>query len=145
MNTRTHEIIREYIGVLTHQALNRELTWTTAVGDMEYRYIIKSLDGKDLLGVSYRMRSIDSVDLTINGETFRTRNKPIIERVSMLFRIINYDKKDNIISDATIQFMRHYVHENRRARNVNGCSVLNGATKARAKSSTTWHNKLIRL
>lgn len=113
MNTRTHEIIREYIGVLTHQALNRELTWTTAVGDMEYRYIIKSLDGKDLLGVSYRMRSIDSVDLTINGETFRTRNKPIIERVGMLFRIINYEKKDNIISDATIQFMRHYVNENR--------------------------------
>lgn len=113
MNTRTHEIIREYISVLTHQALNRELTWTTAVGDMEYRYIIKSLDGKDLLGVSYRMRSIDSVDLTINGETFRTRNKPIIERVSMLFRIINYEKKDNIISDATIQFMRHYVNENR--------------------------------
>ena len=113
MNTRTHEIIREYIGVLTHQALNRELTWTTAVGDMEYRYIIKSLDGKDLLGVSYRMRSIDSVDLTINGETFRTRNKPIIERVGMLFRIINYDRKDNIISDATIQFMRHYVNENK--------------------------------
>ena len=52
-------------------------------------------------------------DLTINGETFRTRNKPIIERVSMLFRIINYDKKDNIISDATIQFMRHYVNENK--------------------------------
>ena len=113
MNTRTHEIIREYIGVLTHQALNRELTWTTAVGDMEYRYIIKSLDGKDLLGVSYRMRSIDSVDLTINGETFRTRNKPIIERVGMLFRIINYEKKDNVISDNTIQFMRHYVNENR--------------------------------
>ncbi len=113
MNTRTHEIIREYIGVLTHQALNRELTWTTAVGDMEYRYIIKSLDGKDLLGVSYRMRSVDSVDLTINGETFRTRNKPIIERVGMLFRIINYEKKDNVISDATIQFMRHYVNENR--------------------------------
>ncbi len=113
MNTRTHEIIREYIGVLTHQALNRELTWTTAVGDMEYRYIIKSLDGKDLLGVSYRMRSVDSVDLTINGETFRTRNKPIIERVGMLFRIINYEKKDNVISDNTIQFMRHYVNENR--------------------------------
>ena len=113
MNTRTHEIIREYIGVLTHQALNRELTWTTAVGDMEYRYIIKSLDGKDLLGVSYRMRSIDSVDLTINGETFRTRNKHIIERVGMLFRIINYDRKDNVISDATIQFMRHYVNENK--------------------------------
>lgn len=113
MNTRTHEIIREYIGVLTHQALNRELTWTTAVGDMEYRYIIKSLDGKDLLGVSYRMRSIDSVDLTINGETFRTRNKPIIERVGMLFRIINYDRKDNVISDNTIQFMRHYVNENK--------------------------------
>ena len=113
MNTRTHEIIREYIGVLTHQALNRELTWTTAVGDMEYRYIIKTLDGKDLLGVSYRMRSVDSVDLTINGETFRTRNKPIIERVGMLFRIINYDRKDNIISDNTIQFMRKYVNENR--------------------------------
>ena len=113
MNTRTHEIIREYIGVLTHQALNRELTWTTAVGDMEYRYIIKSLDGKDLLGVSYRMRSVDSVDLTINGETFRTRNKPIIERVGMLFRIINYENKDNVISDNTIQFMRHYVNENR--------------------------------
>ena len=113
MNTRTHEIIREYIGVLTHQALNRELTWTTAVGDMEYRYIIKSLDGHDLLGVSYRMRSVDSVDLTINGETFRTRNKPIIERVGMLFRIINYEKKDNVISDNTIQFMRHYVNENR--------------------------------
>ena len=113
MNTRTHEIIREYIGVLTHQALNRELTWTTAVGDMEYRYIIKSLDGKDLLGVSYRMRSVDSVDLTINGETFRTRNKPIIERVGMLFRIINYEKIDNVISDNTIQFMRHYVNENR--------------------------------
>ena len=111
MNTRTHEIIREYIGVLTHQALNRELTWTTAVGDMEYRYIIKSLDGKDLLGVSYRMRSVDSVDLTINGETFRTRNKPIIERVGMLFRIINYEKKDNVISDNTIQFMRHYVND----------------------------------
>ena len=48
MNTRTHEIIREYIGVLTHQALNRELTWTTAVGDMEYRYIIKEIlpDGR---------------------------------------------------------------------------------------------------
>ena len=43
MNTRTHEIIREYIGVLTHQALNRELTWETAVGDMEYRYIIKEV------------------------------------------------------------------------------------------------------
>lgn len=113
MNTRTHEIIREYIGVLTHQALNRELTWTTAVGDMEYRYIIKSLDGKDLLGVSYRMRSVDSVDLTINGETFRTRNKPIIERVGMLFRIINYEKKDNVISDNTIKFMRQYVNENR--------------------------------
>ena len=113
MNTRTHEIIREYIGVLTHQALNRELTWTTAVGDMEYRYIIKSLDGKDLLGVSYRMRSVDSVDLTINGETFRTRNKPIIERVGMLFRIINYEKIDNVISDNTIQFMRQYVNENR--------------------------------
>ena len=113
MNTRTHEIIREYIGVLTHQALNRELTWTTAVGDMEYRYIIKSLEGEDLLGVSYRMRSIDSVDLTINGETFRTRNKPIIERVGMLFRIINYEKKDNVISDNTIQFMRKYVNENR--------------------------------
>ena len=113
MNTRTHEIIREYIGVLTHQALNRELTWTTAVGDMEYRYIIKTLDGKDLLGVSYRMRSVDSVDLTINGETFRTRNKPIIERVGMLFRIINYEKKDNVIKDNTIQFMRQYVKENR--------------------------------
>lgn len=113
MNTRTHEIIREYIGVLTHQALNRELTWKTEVGDMEYRYIIKSLEGRDLLGVSYRMRSVDSVDLTINGETFRTRNKPIIERVGMLFRIINYEKKDNIISDGTIQFMRKYVNENR--------------------------------
>ena len=118
MNTRTHEIIREYIGVLTHQALNRELTWSTAVGDMEYRYIIKELlpdgsTGKDLLGVSYRMRSVDSVDLTINGETFRTRNKPIIERVGMLFRIINYEKKDNVISDNTIKFMRQYVNENR--------------------------------
>ena len=118
MNTRTHEIIREYIGVLTHQALNRELTWTTSVGDMEYRYIIKEIlpdgtPGRDLLGVSYRMRSVDSVDLTINGETFRTRNKPIIERVGMLFRIINYEKKDNVISDNTIQFMRHYVNENR--------------------------------
>ncbi|MCR5833520.1 MAG: hypothetical protein K6G55_02540 [Selenomonadaceae bacterium] len=113
MNTRTHEIIREYIDVLTHQAINRELTWTTAVGEMEYRYIIKSMDGKDLLGVSYRMRSVDSVDLTINGETFRTRNKPIIERVGMLFRIINYEKKDNVLTDNTIKFMREYVKENK--------------------------------
>ncbi len=53
------------------------------------------------------------VELTINGEKFKTANKPIIERVSMLFRIINYEKKENIISDETIKFMRKYIADNR--------------------------------
>jgi len=113
MNTRTHEIILEYVNTLMHKAINRELHWDTSVGEMQYSFLIKSLDGKDLLGVSYDVRSADRVDLTINGETFRTRNKPIIDRVGRLFRIINYERGDNVISDNTIKFMRGYVQSNR--------------------------------
>ena len=101
MNTRTHEIIREYIDVLVYQAINRDLTWETSAGEMDIRYTIKDKSGKQLL------------ELTINGEKFKTANKGIIDRVSMLFRIINYEKKENIITDDTIKYMRDYIRANR--------------------------------
>ena len=113
MNTRTHEIILEYVNTLMHKALNRELKWESSVGAMEYSYLIKSLDGEDLLGVAYDVRSADRVDITIHGETFRTRNKPIIDRVGRLFRIINYERTENVLKDDTIKFMRSYVQKNR--------------------------------
>lgn len=114
MNTRTHEIIREYIDILVYQAINRQLTWETSAGDMDIRYSIKSPDGKEMLGAAFSVLSTNGkVELTINGEKFKTANKPIIERVSMLFRIINYEKKENIISDETIKFMRKYIAEHR--------------------------------
>ena len=112
MNTRTHEIIREYIDVLTYQAINRELTWETSAGDMDIRYSIKDKDGKQLLGVSRSLLfSSGKVELTICGEKFKTANTGIIDRVEKLFRIINYTKKDNVIKDETIQFMRKYIKE----------------------------------
>ena len=114
MNTRTHEIIREYIDILVYQAINRHLTWETSAGDLDIRYSIKDPGGKELLGASFSVLSTSGkVELTINGEKFKTANKPIIERVSMLFRIINYEKKENIISDETIKFMRKYIADNR--------------------------------
>ncbi len=114
MNTRTHEIIREYVDVLIYQAIERQLTWDTSAGDMDIRYSIKDLSGKQLLGVSFSVLSTNGkVELTINDEKFKTANKPIIDKVSRLFRIINYEKKENIISDATIKFMRQYVKENK--------------------------------
>lgn len=114
MNTRTHEIIREYLDVLIHQAIERQLTWETSAGDMDIRYKILDKDGKQLLGASFSVLSANGkVELTINGEKFKTANKPIIDKVSMLFRIINYEKKENIISDATIKFMRQYTRDNR--------------------------------
>lgn len=114
MNTRTHEIIREYVDVLIYQAIERQLTWDTSAGDMDIRYSIKDMNGKQLLGVSFSVLSTNGkVELTINGEKFKTANKPIIDKVSRLFRIINYEKKENIISDATIKFMRQYVKDNK--------------------------------
>jgi|GEM_PF-1915776 len=114
MNTRTHEIIREYIDVLVYQAINRELTWETSAGEMDIRYSIKDKNGKQLLGASFSVLSTNGkVELTINGEKFKTANKGIIDRVSMLFRIINYEKKENIISDESIRFMREYIKANR--------------------------------
>ena len=114
MNTRTHEIIREYVDVLIYQAIERQLTWDTSAGDMDIRYSIKDVNGKQLLGVSFSVLSTNGkVELTINGEKFKTANKPIIDKVSRLFRIINYEKKENIISDETIKFMRQYTKEHR--------------------------------
>lgn len=114
MNTRTHEIIREYIDVLVYQAINRQLTWETSAGEMDIRYSIKDFDGNQMLGVSFSLLyASGKVELTINGEKFKTANKPIIDRVNMLFRIINYEKKDNVISDNTIKFMRDYIAKNR--------------------------------
>lgn len=114
MNTRTHEIVREYVDVLIYQAIERQLTWDTSAGDMDICYTIKDLKGKVLLGVSFSVLSTNGkVELTINGEKFKTANKPIIDKVSRLFRIINYEKKENIISDATIKFMRQYVKDNK--------------------------------
>ena len=114
MNTRTHEIIREYIDILVYQAINRQLTWETSAGDLDIRYSIKDFEGKELLGASFSVLSTSGkVELTINGEKFKTANKPIIDKVSRLFRIINYEKKENIISDATIKFMRQYTKENK--------------------------------
>ena len=114
MNTRTHEIIREYIDILVYQAINRQLTWETSAGDTDMRYSIKTLNGVPLLGVRFDLLyTSDKVELTINDETFKTANKGIIERVNMLFRIINYEKRENIISDETIKFMRKYIAENK--------------------------------
>ncbi len=114
MNTRTHEIIREYIDVLIYQAINRELTWETSAGDMDIRYSINDKAGEQLLGVSRSLLfSSGKVELTIKGETFKTANAGIIDRVEKLFRIINYERKDNVISDATIKFMRKYIKENK--------------------------------
>ena len=114
MNTRTHEIIREYIDVLVYQAINRELTWETSAGDMDIRYSINDKAGEQLLGVSRSLLfSSGKVELTIKGETFKTANAGIIDRVEKLFRIINYERKDNVISDATIKFMRKYIKENK--------------------------------
>ena len=114
MNTRTHEIIREYIDVLVYQAINRDLTWETSAGEMDIRYTIKDKSGKQLLGASFSVLSTNGkVELTINGEKFKTANKGIIDRVSMLFRIINYEKKENIITDDTIKYMRDYIRANR--------------------------------
>ena len=114
MNTRTHEIIREYIDILVYQAINRQLTWTTSAGDTDMRYSINDLNGYQLLGVRFNLLyTSDKVELTINGETFKTANKGIIDRVNMLFRIINYEKRDNIISDETIKYMRQYIADNR--------------------------------
>ena len=114
MNTRTHEIIIEYVDVLIYQAIERQLTWETSAGEMDIRYTIKDMSGKVLLGVSFSVLSANGkVELTINGEKFKTANKPIIDKVSRLFRIINYEKKENIISDATIKFMRQYVKDNK--------------------------------
>ena len=90
MNTRTHEIIREYIDVLVYQAINRDLTWDTSAGENDIRYRIMNKEGFPLLGVSFNvLTSTQKVELTINGETFKTANKGIIDRVNMLFRIIN--------------------------------------------------------
>ena len=114
MNTRTHEIIREYIDILIYQAINRELTWETSAGDMDIRYSINNKTGEQLLGVSRSLLfSSGKVELTIKGETFKTANAGIIDRVEKLFRIINYERKDNVISDATIKFMRKYIKENK--------------------------------
>lgn len=114
MNTRTHEIIREYIDILIYQAINRELTWETSAGDMDIRYSINDKAGEQLLGVSRSLLfSSGKVELTIKGETFKTANAGIIDRVEKLFRIINYERKDNVISDATIKFMRKYIKENK--------------------------------
>ena len=114
MNTRTHEIIREYIDVLIYQAINRQLTWETAAGDMDIRYSINTLDGKQLLGVSRSLLfSSGKVELTIHGEKFKTANAGIIDRGERLFRIINYERKDNVIQDDTIKFMRKYIAENK--------------------------------
>ena len=114
MNTRTHEIIREYIDVLIYQAINRQLTWESPAGDMDIRYSINDLEGNQLLGVSRSLLfSSGKVELTIQGEKFKTANAGIIDRVEKLFRIINYTKKDNVIKDDTIQFMRKYIKENK--------------------------------
>lgn len=114
MNTRTHEIIREYIDVLIYQAIERQLTWDISAGETDIRYAIRDSAGTKLLGASYGMTSTNSkVELTINGEKFKTANKGIIDRVSMLFRIINYEKKDNIIRDDTIRFMRRYIADHK--------------------------------
>ena len=114
MNTRTHEIISEYIDILIYQAINRELTWETSAGDMDIRYSINNKAGEQLLGVSRSLLfSSGKVELTIKGETFKTANAGIIDRVEKLFRIINYERKDNVISDATIKFMRKYIKENK--------------------------------
>lgn len=114
MNTRTHEIIREYIDVLIYQAINRELTWETSAGDMDIRYSINNKAGEQLLGVSRSLLfSSGKVELTIQGETFKTANAGIIDRVEKLFRIINYERKDNVIKDSTIKFMRKYIKENK--------------------------------
>ena len=114
MNTRTHEIIREYIDILIYQAINRELTWETSAGDMDIRYSINDKAGEQLLGVSRSLLfSSGKVELTIKGETFKTANAGIIDRVEKLFRIINYERKDNVIKDSTIKFMRNYIKENK--------------------------------
>lgn len=114
MNTRTHEIIREYIDVLIYQAINRQLTWETSAGEMDIRYSINDLQGKQLLGVSRSLLfSSGKVELTIEGETFKTANAGIIDRVERLFRIINYERKDNVIKDSTIKFMRQYIAANK--------------------------------
>ncbi|MBO4401541.1 MAG: hypothetical protein J5809_06815 [Selenomonadaceae bacterium] len=114
MNTRTHEIIREYIDILIYQAINRQLTWETSAGEMDIRYSINDMQGKQLLGVSRSLLfSSGKVELTIDGETFKTANTGIIDRVERLFRIINYERKDNVIKDSTIKFMRKYIAENK--------------------------------
>ncbi len=114
MNTRTHEIIREYIDVLIYQAINRQLTWETSAGEMDIRYSINNMQGEQLLGVSRSLLfSSGKVELTIFGETFKTANAGIIDRVERLFRIINYERKDNVIKDTTIKFMRKYIAENK--------------------------------
>ncbi len=114
MNTRTHEIIREYIDVLIYQAINRQLTWESSAGDMDIRYSINDLEGNQLLGVSRSLLfSSGKVELTIQGEKFKTANAGIIDRVEKLFRIINYEKRDNVIKDSTIKFMRKYIADNR--------------------------------
>ncbi len=105
MNTRTHEIIREYIDVLT---------WESSAGEMDIRYSINDLEGNQLLGVSRSLLfSSGKVELTIQGEKFKTANAGIIDRVEKLFRIINYEKRDNVIKDSTIKFMRKYIADNR--------------------------------
>jgi hypothetical protein len=114
MNTRTHEIIREYIDILIYQAINRELSWEPSAGDMDIRYSINDKEGNQLLGVARSLLfSSGKVELTIQGETFKTANTGIIDRVEKLFRIINYERKDNVIKDSTIKFMRKYIAENR--------------------------------
>ena len=114
MNTRTHEIIREYIDVLIYQAINRQLTWESSAGEMDIRYSINDLEGNQLLGVSRSLLfSSGKVELTIQGEKFKTANAGIIDRVEKLFRIINYEKRDNVIKDSTIKFMRKYIADNR--------------------------------
>ncbi len=81
---------------------------------MDIRYSINDLEGNQLLGVSRSLLfSSGKVELTIQGEKFKTANAGIIDRVEKLFRIINYEKRDNVIKDSTIKFMRKYIADNR--------------------------------
>jgi len=109
MNARIHTIIGEFLDVLIHQTINKELNWESHIEESDIKYSLRHDDGEvPMFSVSYGLCT-SIVDMAIYGEHIKTSKKEIVDKINLLFSIINYDKKDNILSDQTIKFMRKYV------------------------------------
>ena len=110
MNARIHTIIGEFLDVLIHQTIDKELSWESHIEESDIKYSLRHAEGEvPMFSVSYGLCS-SVVDMAVYGDHIKTSKKEIIDKVNLLFNIINYDKKDNILGDKTIEFMRKYIN-----------------------------------